>query len=36
VALNGNINAFFLQNSGGQNEEFGADNSIALNAIVSR
>jgi hypothetical protein len=32
--LNGNINALFLRNNGGQNVEFSADNNIALNAIL--
>jgi hypothetical protein len=36
VTLNGKINALFLRNNGGQNVEFTADNSIALNAILRR
>jgi hypothetical protein len=36
VTLNGNINALFLRNNGGQNIEFSADNSIALNALLKR
>jgi len=36
VTLNGNINSLFLRNNGGQNIEFSADNSIALNAILRR
>lgn len=36
VTLNGNINALFLRNNGGQNVEFTADNSIALNAVLRR
>jgi hypothetical protein len=36
VTLNGNVNALFLRNNGGQNVEFSADNSIALNAILRR
>lgn len=36
VSLNGNINALFLRNNGGQNVEFTADNSIALNAVLRR
>ena len=34
ATLNGNINALFLLNAGGQNVEFSADNSAALNAIL--
>lgn len=33
--LNGNINALFLLNAGGQNVELSADNSAALIAILS-
>jgi hypothetical protein len=33
--LNVNINALFLLNAGGQNVEFSADNSAALNAVLS-
>jgi hypothetical protein len=36
ATLIGNINALFLRNNGGQNVEFSADNSIALNAILRR
>jgi hypothetical protein len=36
VTLNGNINVLFLRNNGGQNIEFSADNSIALNALLKR
>ena len=36
VTLNGNINALFLWNNGGQNVEFSADNSVALNAVLKR
>jgi hypothetical protein len=36
TTLNGNINALFLRNNGGQNVEFSADNSIAINAILKR
>jgi hypothetical protein len=36
VTLNGNINALFLQNDGGQNVDFSGDNSAALNAILRR
>jgi hypothetical protein len=36
ATLNGNINALFLRNNGGQTIEFSADNSIALNAILKR
>jgi hypothetical protein len=36
VTLNGNINALFLFNNGGQEVEFSGDNSIALNAILRR
>ena len=36
ATLNGNINALFLRNNGGQNIEFSADNTIALNAILKR
>jgi hypothetical protein len=35
VTLNGNINALFLLNAGGQNVELSADNSAALNAVLS-
>jgi hypothetical protein len=35
VTLNGNINALFLWNAGGQNVELNGDNSAALNAILS-
>ena len=35
VTLNGNINALFLRNAGGQNVEVNADNSVALNAVLS-
>jgi hypothetical protein len=35
VTLNGNINALFLFNNGGQNVEFSGDNSVALNAVLS-
>ena len=35
VTLNGNINALFLRNNGGQNVEFSGDNSVALNAVLS-
>jgi hypothetical protein len=34
VTLNGNINALFLRNNGGQDVELSADNSIALNAVL--
>jgi hypothetical protein len=34
VTLNGNINALFLFNNGGQNVEFSGDNSVALNAVL--
>jgi hypothetical protein len=33
VTLNGNINALFLRNNGGQDVELSSDNSVALNAI---
>ncbi|MGC2561963.1 MAG: hypothetical protein WA326_03035, partial [Nitrososphaeraceae archaeon] len=36
ATLNGNINALFLRNNGGQNVEFNADNTIALSAILKR
>jgi hypothetical protein len=36
VTLNGNINALFLLNKGGQNVEFNGDNSVALNAVLKR
>ena len=36
VTLNGNINALFLWNNGGQDIEFDGDHSIALNAILRR
>jgi hypothetical protein len=36
ATLNGNINALFLLNAGGQNVELSADNSAALNAILRR
>jgi hypothetical protein len=36
VNLNGNINALFLLNIGGQAVEMSGDNSIALNAILRR
>jgi hypothetical protein len=36
ATLNDNINALFLLNAGGQNVEFSADNSAALNAILRR
>jgi hypothetical protein len=36
VTLNGNINALFLFNNGGQNVEFSGDNSVALNAVLKR
>ena len=35
VTLSGNINALFLLNAGGQSVEFSADNSAALNAVLS-
>ena len=35
VTLNGNINALFLWNNGGQDVEFSGDNSVALNAILT-
>ena len=35
VTLNGNINALFLFNNGGQNVELSGDNSVALNAVLS-
>jgi hypothetical protein len=35
ATLNGNINALFLLNAGGQNVELSADNSAALNAVLS-
>jgi len=36
VTLNSNINALFLWNTGGQNVQFSADNSVALNAVLRR
>ena len=36
VTMNGNINALFLRNSGGQDVELNADNSVALNAVLKR
>jgi hypothetical protein len=36
VTLNGNINALFLLNAGGEEVEFSGDNSVALNAILRR
>jgi hypothetical protein len=36
ATLNDNINALFLLNAGGQDVEFSADNSAALNAILRR
>ncbi|MDW0333885.1 MAG: hypothetical protein QN423_13120, partial [Nitrososphaeraceae archaeon] len=36
VTLNGNINALFLRNNGGQDVELSADNSVALNAVVRK
>jgi hypothetical protein len=36
ATLNGNVNALFLLNAGGQNVELSADNSAALNAILRR
>jgi hypothetical protein len=36
ATLNGNINALFLLNAGGQNVELSADNSAALNAVLTR
>jgi hypothetical protein len=35
VTLNGNINALFLLNAGGQNVDLSGDNSVALNAILT-
>ena len=35
VTLNGNINALFLRNAGGQNVECNADNRVALNAVLT-
>jgi hypothetical protein len=35
ATMNGNINALFLLNTGGQGVEFSGDNSAALNAILS-
>jgi hypothetical protein len=35
VTLSSNINALFLLNAGGQSVEFSADNSAALNAVLS-
>ena len=34
VTLNGNINALFLFNNGGQNVKFSGDNSVAVNAVL--
>ena len=34
VTLNGNINALFLRNNGGQDVDLSDDNSVALNAIL--
>jgi hypothetical protein len=34
VTLNGNINALFLLNLGGQEVELSGDNSVALNAVL--
>jgi hypothetical protein len=36
MTLNGNINALFLRNNGGQDVELSADNSVALNAVLKR
>ena len=36
ATLNGNINALFLLNAGGQNVELSADNSAALNVVLRR
>jgi hypothetical protein len=36
VTLNGNINALFLRNNGGQDVELNGDNSVALNAILRK
>ena len=36
VTLNGNINALFLRNNGGQDVDLSADNSVALNAVLKR
>ena len=36
VTLNGNINALFLWNNGGQDVEFSGDNSVALNAVLTK
>jgi hypothetical protein len=36
VELDGNVNALFLWNAGGQNIEFSGDNSAALNALLVR
>jgi hypothetical protein len=36
VTLNGNINALFLGNNGGQDVELCADNSVALNTVLKR
>jgi hypothetical protein len=36
VTLNGNINALFLWNNGGEDVEFSGDNGLALNAILRR
>ncbi|MGI8834466.1 MAG: hypothetical protein ACR2IS_17750 [Nitrososphaeraceae archaeon] len=35
VTLNGNINALLIRNNGGQDIELSADNSVALNAVLS-
>lgn len=35
VILNGNTNALILMNAGGQTVEFNADNSVALNAVLT-
>lgn len=35
VTLNGNINALFIRNNGEQDIELSADNSVALNAVLS-
>jgi hypothetical protein len=34
--MNGNINALFLRNNGGQDVELSGDNSVALNAVLKR
>ena len=36
ATLNGNINALFLLNNGGQAVEFGGDHSVALNTFLRR